>query len=178
MRKQKAFFYVIIIFLIISMAINYYLYQDNNGLRSRIGTEYLLAVRDTLLHVDEKTLDFWVLELEKEHSEVQLERYIGKLRSLSYQFHRMNGKVSVLGSRLDAISDQLYELKKSIDNGEGIEVQKNMINNHVHFINKVLKSIEQNLGENTVSWFNELSNYDSKTSNEVWQQFKDFEKQN
>lgn len=169
-------FFAILLIAIVSLIINYVLYQSNEVLKSRIGTEYQLTVRETLFYVDEGTFDFWEKELKKERSEAQLERYIARLRTLSNQYHRMNGRVSILGTQLDIISDQLVELKHSIDQGIGTENQKNVINNRVYFIHEVLKPLEKSLNENPRLWFNELSNYESNTSTEIWGQFKKFEK--
>lgn len=178
MKKEKTITFSIVLIAFISLIFNYYFYKENNNFKNRISSEYQVTVRKTLFELNKNYAEFWTNELKKENSEVLLERHIGKLHSLSEQYHKMNAKVSIIGTKLDIISKHLYELKGAVDRQERIEEQKEVINAQVGFIIEVLQEIENDFGENKKKWFIKLSDPNSETSNRVWKRYKEFESKN
>lgn len=113
--------------------------------------------------------------LERKKGDVYLERHIGELRQLSYEFHRMSDEMSSIGKVIDDMIKHYYELEDSIKSGENIEVTRKVIEENSIFVMVVLTNINSKFGENKKLWYGELSGFQTETQKEVWEKFKEFE---
>ncbi len=164
--------------MVVSMGLNYYLYHQNKGFKMSIGSDYLVTVRQTLFELN-TPIDFWIEELNKDNSDVLLERYKGELETLADDFSDINGKIGMIGDQLRTLSDLYSELENTMretDDKENISEIREEIVKYQHFIVEILKDMENKLEEDKLLWYQELSNPDSETTNKVWDEFKTFEK--
>jgi hypothetical protein len=178
MLNNKIVNYVLILILITSLIVNYYLYKENVSFMNRIGSENLATVRLTLHELDDGSKDFFIETLKEEDGDVLLERHIGELNQFSQKFYRMSGQMSVIRILLDQLINLYYQLQVSVQNGKNIEDNRNEINKRLKFIETVLNQINSDLGDNQKLWYKELSGYDTEIQKYVWAKFKQFESQN
>lgn len=80
---SKFITYCLVLFLIISLVFNYYLYKEKESFIIQIGTEHQVTVRSTLHALGGSSADFWSETLKEEDGNVRLERHIGKLHKFS-----------------------------------------------------------------------------------------------
>jgi len=142
MRKQKVIRYIFLFVLIGSLVLNYYLYEENGGLRSSKGLEYQNTVRLALFNIRRDDVAFWIESLQEEEDYIGFGRYLGELERFSREIHRMNGKISVIGMAIDAMEKKYYELAGRIRNGEGYQDQREYIKHHLTFIIETLEYVE------------------------------------
>lgn len=162
--------------LLSSVYFNYYLYQENEEFKVSKGAEYQRTVGLALFNLKGDDVELWIEELQEKESFMRLGSYLGELERYSGEFHRMNGKISVVGMALDAMRKHYYDLADRIKNGEGFQEQKEAIQKHRSFIIDTLEYIENQLEDrHTKVWYKKISNHDSKISEDVWGKFKEFE---
>jgi len=176
MRKQKVVRYITLFVLISSLVLNYYLYEENEGLKTSKGAEYRSTINSALFHLNNVGVDFWIERLQEEGGEVSLERHLSKLSGFSGELHRMNGNISVVGMAIDVMEKSYYELADRIRNGEDFQEQKEYIRVHRTFILESLKHIENQLGDSDGGvWYKKLHSADTQLSQDIWDRFKEFE---
>ncbi|WLR52527.1 hypothetical protein LC040_06415 [Bacillus tianshenii] len=171
-KKYKIINYTLVLFLIISLCFNFYLYKEKQHFMAQVGAENQLTVRKTMNKLNETSVDFWVSRLQKEKGDVYLERHLGELRQLSKEFHRMSGEMSAIGMLIDDIINSYSGLMNK-KHGEEVEGYKKEIEEKSKLINRILTQIDSHLGENEKLWYKELSGFQTETQKDVWEEFKE-----
>ncbi|MGM8216602.1 hypothetical protein ACLIA0_13665 [Bacillaceae bacterium W0354] len=170
---------VLILLLVVSVGFNYKLYQENKDYKMSIGSDYLMTVRDTLFELSSPDNSYWLEVLEEDHGEILIERHIVELDEIARGFSRMNGKVGVLGDYLKIQSRLYSELVQAVNERDDSKIisTQDEIDRHHQFLSRVLGEVEEEFGEDTYLWYQELSNSDSETSNRIWDEIQVFERQ-
>lgn len=159
----------------VSLSFNFYQYQKNRDFQQSLGASFQNTVRNTIFDLDGPA-GFWQEELKKENGNVALERHRGELEANADKLNAMGGNMGVLGDQLHYLSKLYWNLAKAVRSGaENTGELNEQIEGLRSFISDALKEINDNLGEDKVLWFTELSNTDSKTSIQFWKEFKAFE---
>lgn len=177
MVLKKITVYGLLIVLALSIYFNYNLYKENQNFKVRMGAEYKGTFAITLVRLNEGDVDFWIETLQnEENGDVRLESYLGNLNEIVNGYLNMSGEVSIIGIQIEHITRQYQELEKNLDEGKDIEVYKEEINRNITFIRNVLKQVESNLGKdkNEVLWYKELSGFETKTGNYIYEQYEKF----
>ena len=175
---KKIIIYGVLIGMALSFYLNYQLYKENQNFKVRMGAEYQGTVAKTLFRLDEEDVNFWIETLQnEENGDVSLESYIGNLNEIINGYEDMSTKAGIIGMQIKSITRQYRELEKSLDKGRNIEANKETIQKNIAFIRNVLHKVQSDLGksENEVLWYKELSGYETKTGNYIWEQYKKFE---
>ncbi|WP_142752198.1 hypothetical protein [Neobacillus piezotolerans] len=154
---------------------NFYQYQKNLDFQQSLGASFQNTVRKTIFHLDDPA-GFWQEELKNENGNVALERHRGKLEANADKFNAMGGNMGVMGDQLHYLSKLYWNLAIAVSSGaENTRELNEQIEGHRSFITEALKETNDHLGEDEMLWFNELSNPDSQTSKQFWEEFKAFE---
>lgn len=174
-NSRKLICYALVLLLTGSLGLNFCQYQKNRDFQQSLGASFQNTVRNTIFDLEGPTAS-WVEELKKEDGLVQLERHRGELEANADKFNAMGGNIRVMGDQLRYLSKLYWKLAEAVSSGaKNTGELSEQIEGLRSFSSDALKEINDNLGEDKVLWFTELSNTDSKTSIQFWKEFKAFE---
>ncbi|MDG5787381.1 hypothetical protein QA612_07730 [Evansella sp. AB-P1] len=160
---------ILSILLIASLAVNYFLYKENSSFKAGHGAEYQLAVRSAIHELDEDSFNIIVEEL-KTGNQRPYERWKKDIGFINSNL-RKSGNIhfNLLGDQLNHISYQVGELT---DGNNDLEKEEELIREQVLFFYGVLSEVEEDLEEDLMRWYREISNDNSNTSKYVEEQLK------
>src|SRR5690606_35900260 len=117
MKKKNIFIYLSLSLLIISLIVNYQLYQENREFKSRIGSNYMSTVRNTLFKLGHYSSIDWEETLHQEDGKIFLAQYTSRLHTYQKEYSYIPG-LAMLDTVFPAIVDDVYYLEKAINKNE------------------------------------------------------------
>jgi hypothetical protein len=175
---NKKWLYLLLTLFTITLVINFYQYKENEMLKTKLGYAFQRLVRDSIFELEGGNSEVWVNILKEEDGRISLERYIGDLNQLRYQFDITGNKMFVIGMQMDVLKNEYYAMADKLEEGEDIEQNKEKIDQIIDFLVSLLNEVDSISGENEKRWYREFTNEDSRTQKLVWDKFKQYEKQN
>jgi hypothetical protein len=126
--------YGLLIVLVSSIYMNYHLYKENLGYKVKIGIDYQVTIAQTLFHLREDDVDFWIKTLQEENGDILLEKHIGNLEAIAQHYHDMSGKIMIIGTQINYISKHYQELIKNVDEEKDYPEIKEALKKHIAFV--------------------------------------------
>lgn len=126
-----------------------------------------------MLHYDVNAFDFALNEF-LNGNDTYLKSFQSEISNLRSEFYKMrtpnsnNIATVLLGDYLSTLSNS-HLLEENEPSSK-----KNLFIKEIEFLNSLLTKIEGDLGENTILWYKELSNENSKTSKNIKEQLQRF----
>lgn len=174
--KQVIYINFAVIALLIFMTI--YQYNRIADFESQLGFTFQQTVRDTLFLLEyDGDSNIWIKNLQEQNGEFILASHIGELTRLSRQYHMMNGKLSMIGVMLDSLADEYHQVAVNIENDVNYSQNKEEINRKRDFLIPLLNNIVAISGESERQYYKEFTDSESKTSNLVWREYKQYERE-
>lgn len=172
MKKKNIFIYLSLSLLIISLIVNYQLYQENREFKSRIGSNYQSIVRNTLFKLDSYSSIDWEETLHQEDGKVFLAQYTNRFNTFQKEYSYIPG-LPMLDTVFPAIVYDVYYLEKAINNYEKTDDLVDDMNTNMLFCQNVLTDLEDEFGEDSIKWYKELSSSNSETAKRFLERYNE-----
>lgn len=175
--KAKKLLYVNILVIAALILLNIYQYNKIADLEVSLGSDYQRTIRNSIFVLEnDGDPAIWIKFSNEEDGEITLASHLGELTLLGRQYHMMNGKISMIGEILDSLADEYHHLALNIKNNRDYTQNKEEINKKIDFLITLLNNIDSISGENERKYYKEFTDTESKTSNLVWREYKEYEK--